>query len=695
MDELDDRQRLYVELGVNVRLAHETLFQHRHSVESPECHLDIIDLMHSPAPKGVIEGFRSSAKSTRAEEAITIMALYKRFKLCLIVGSSYPRAKERLTAIKYELSTNPYIEYLFGKQEGETWGEGKIILANDVCIMAIGSGTSMRGIRHHNARPDFALIDDLEDEESVKDPEQRDKTQNWLMGAFLPALSEKPPARVRLLGNRLDDDAVLVRVAKDPAWRHIRIPIMRQDVNGTERFDLPSGRWISNWPAMFPLAKIAQKRTEYERLGMLQTFNCEYMCEAADEEAKLFRRNHEKNFAGVRTWQAVFAAYDPARTIHSTSAMTGVAVFSWIGSRLVVWRGDARLWLPDEIIEDIFATDQTYRPTEIGVEATGLEEFILQPLRHRALARRVLLPLRRLIPPRGKDSFIRGLQPFFKGGEIEFVDVSTEARGQLLSFPSGRKDFPNALAYAQLMKPGLLVYPEFSNANIAEGLYRTRDHHYLVTNATSQFTTGVLCQLVAGQLKIHADWVLEGPPGEVLDDLVGQARLEAGMEVRIRIPGRGNELHDTVGLGVAARALQLPIETGGPVLRGRETLRSLLTAQKRGEPQCVVNPSARWVLNAFVGGYARAVDKRGVVTDQPGDGPYRVLMEGLESFLARYHGARQDDDEDVRYAETAEGRRYKTILATAQAPRPSKDEWYTFGDNDVRTSVTIMPSGRR
>jgi hypothetical protein len=656
---------LIIKFGARPRLAHEAIFKARHPIASPDFHLDMIDLMHAPDEKGVIEGFRSSAKSTRAEEAVALMALYKRFHNCVIVGSSQPRAKERLSAIKHELTANEAILYLFGKQEGEKWGEEKIVLANGVCIQAIGMGTSLRGIKHYDWRPDFGLLDDLEDEETVKDPSQRAKTMDWLYAAFLPALAKEPPARVRMLGNRLDTEALVVQVVRRGGWTHIRIPIMEQHDDGVERYDLPPGKWRSTWQGLYSLEKIAKERAEYERMGMLHTWNCEYMCEADDPEARMFSADQQKITPSVRTWQSVFAAYDPARTVNTTSAMTGKAVFSWVGNRLVVWSGDARLWLPSEILDDIFQVNDEFKPIEIGIESAGLEEFIMQPLRDRALARRLLVPIRRLVPPKGKQSFIRGLQPLFKSGQVEFADVSDEARRQLLSFPTGRMDFPNALAYALEMRPGLPVYDEFGRDHIIEGLFRTSDKWYCAVNATNQFTAAVLLQLVGGQVRIFADWIMEGPPGEVLRDIIGQASVEAGASIKIVLSPVLSGQRDTVGLRVAARTNQFAFVSGGDSIRGRESVRSLLTRRRRSEPLLVVDSGARWMLNALAGGYARGVDKRGQVSDEPCAGPYRVLMEGLESFLAQYRdGAVADDEVNVRYAQTDDGRMYKTILPT-------------------------------
>jgi len=681
MTEIDDRARetLVRDFGVKRRLAHAVIFKHRHSLASPSFHNTIIDAFHSSHPQIVIEGFRDSAKSTLAEEGMVIQALLREFRNGVVLGSSYPRAKERLNAIKNEFSVNPAIEYLFGKQEGETWGEGKIVLANGVCIQALGQGMSMRGMRHLDYRPDFALVDDLEDEESVRTPEAREKMMHWLYRTFVPALSKVPAPRVRFLGNRLDNDAVIVRISKDPAWKHLRFPIMGQAdpaprevdydpaLHGVQRYDLPDGCWRALWPEKYSIPDIAAKRAEYQRLGLLHDFNCEYMCEADDPGSRLFIEGQAATRAHVRTWQAVYAAWDPARTVGQKSAMTGVAVFSWISNRLVVWRGDAQLWLPDQIVEDILDTDDKWAPVELGVEATGLEEFIMQPLRHRALQRRQLLPLRRLVPPRGKDSFIRGLQPFFKAGEVEFVDVSAEARGQLLSFPSGRKDFPNALAYAQSMRPGQPVYDGFGNDHISPSIRRTREPWWLAVNATAQYTTAILLQVVDGQVRVHADWIREGAPGETLPDILAVARLDAGGSVRLLCPALARDSVDTVGLHVALRALQLQPRFGGDILQGRTTLRDLLSQRRRDEASLIVAAQARWTLNAFAGGYAYELDKRGKLRAEPLDGPYWVLMEGLESFVAVMSIVRSDETNTERIVTAADGRRYKTILATERA----------------------------
>jgi hypothetical protein len=73
-----------------------------------------------------------------------------------------------------------------------------------------------------------------------------------------------------------------------------------------------------------------------------------------------------------------------------------------------------------------------------------------------------------------------------------------------------------------------------------------------------------------------------------------------------------------------------------------------------------VSAHARWTLNAFAGGYCRELGKNGALSAEPVGGPYAVLMAGLESFAAVLKALRrnEEDDLEVNYAYTPEGRRY-------------------------------------
>ncbi|MEK7563691.1 MAG: hypothetical protein AAB544_04850 [Patescibacteria group bacterium] len=67
----------------------------------------------------------------------------------------------------------------------------------------------MRGIRHGPYRPQLIICDDIEDLNSAKTKEGRDKTYQWLSGEVIPAGS--PKTRTFLIGNLLHEDCLLKR----------------------------------------------------------------------------------------------------------------------------------------------------------------------------------------------------------------------------------------------------------------------------------------------------------------------------------------------------------------------------------------------------------------------------------------------------------------------------------------------------
>lgn len=651
------QEELIYRLGLDHRLAHQTLFQHRHPDETPPFHYEIIDDLHGPSPRVLELAFRGAAKSTIAEEYICIDACYRRFRNFIIVGESATRAVERLGAIKHELDFNEHINTLFGNLHGPTWNEDKVVLTNGVVIQAFGRGQSLRGTKHDDVRPDGCLIDDIEDEESVNSPEQRDKTQRWLMRTLLPALA--PRAKVRMLANMLDPDCLAVRLRRTGVWTVREYP--------WEHIS-PEGKRLATWPSRFPLEHINTVKSEYEQAGMLNEYQQEYMVEATDPSTRVFTSAMIKVEPTVRTWQPTYAMYDPARTVKASSAHTGKVVFSWVGTKLVVWEGDGQLWMPDKIIEDMFAVHAEYSPVLIGVEKEGLEEFIMQPLRAEQTKRHEIIPVQVMPAPVGKLAFIRSLQPFFSSGEVVFAKDLPILKQQLLSFPTGRIDVPNALAYALRMRPGLPIYENFSVKNVVEDLPALRQSQcYVALGATRQYTTAVMVQVVGQGLRVLADWVREGDPGTTLQDIFVEAQM-IDPKFKAFAGAQHWNTYDSIGLQPAARRALRSVQTAGDPVVGREDLRKRIDLLTHGQPALQVSTKARWTLNGFSGGYARSV-KAGSreVFGVADDGPYKTLMEGLEAFVAVAGGALQRDGEDQpNYATDASGRKYLSARAQHQ-----------------------------
>lgn len=662
-----DRKDLLLEIGRDVALAHEVVFAERHGDETPKFHLRLIEDWHSDHPRVLTLAFREAAKSTRAEEAIALMACRHRFGNIVILGDSERRAMDRVIAIKHEIETNELLQLAYGVGPGAMWGDKRIVLSNGVMVQGYGRGQSLRGIKYLNQRPDLIFCDDLEDEESVLTPAAREKTRKWFLKTVLGAL-DKEKGVMRVSGTPLDPDALAVRLSRDAGWKVGIYPI---------EYKSPLGERVPMWPDKFPLSAIDAIKDEHVRQSDYDGFMQEYMCQASDPAARVFLPEYFVSRSREPSWHAVYAVYDPARTVKATSATTGKVVFSWIGQKLVIWEADAKKWLPNELVEDVFSVNERFNPTIVAIEETGLSEWIMQPLRQEQVKRGGLVPLRALNAPRGKLDFIRGLQPFFRAGQVEFAsdDAGTALlKQQLLNFPTGDIDAPNALAYALTLQPQQPVYDAFDgDVHISDPLLPLpHTPYWLACNATAGITTAVLAQVSKGAIRILCDWMREGDPGVNFGDIAREARLECqspGLRlaakddrsptIRFVAPVEHWGDYDTVGMRAAVSRAMVELQRGGDGMQGREELRDVMTHSVHGLPAFSVSPRASWTLRALAGGYAYRARKAGLDLTP---GPYSTLMLGLEAFAGLLRSS-EAVDSDANYSYTPEGRKYLSALA--------------------------------
>lgn len=648
----DLHAQLFARLYNDRPLAHEVLFRHRHPNSTQPFHRSMIRDWHDKSITRLVDlVFRGSAKSTIAEEAITIRAGFREFKNGLIIGETYERACERLHAIKHELESNEHLEELFdGSLVGPVWGEGEIVLSNGARILALGRGQALRGIKFEDRRPDAVFCDDLENNVSVGTPEGRMKAKRWFGAELLPACD--PEAFIRVAATPLHPEALAVNLSKDKDWVSKTYPIS---------FINEDGQTEATWPDRFPLEKIDKLKASLTRLGLLDEFEREYMCSTESIGAKTFKDDQFLVQPQVRTWQAVYAMFDPARTVKATSATTGFASWSWIGQKLVVWDAWGKMLMPDEIVTAIFdcALNSDLPPVWIGVEEDGLNEFLLQPIRTEQVRRGQSIPFRALRAPKGKLDFIRGLQPYFKAQQVQFAKELPDLKMQLMGFPRGKIDVPNALAYALRLRPGAPIYEHFTERHVFPDLSKVYGAQpFLAVNATRNLVTGALVQYHEGSLFVLADWVREGGPIDNLAEIASQAQMIAGRRVMLVAAPVHFDHYQNVGLIQAAGRIPLETQRGVAPQTGQMSLAPMLQRENRGFPIVRISSNARWTLNALSGGYCRGI-KNGIITGEAEEGPYRTLMEGIEAFAGLTDaGSLFAEDDDLHYDVSTQGFKY-------------------------------------
>lgn len=162
----------------------------------------------------VIVAFRGSAKSTIMTQSLPMWSIigYLQKKFILIISQTQHQARMHLANIKRELEGNLMLRSELGPfQESEEWGAVSIVIPKySARIMCASSEQSIRGLRHGQYRPDLIICDDVEDINSVKTKEGRDKTYRWLTSEVIPAGDKN--TKIIIIGNLLHEDSLLMRL---------------------------------------------------------------------------------------------------------------------------------------------------------------------------------------------------------------------------------------------------------------------------------------------------------------------------------------------------------------------------------------------------------------------------------------------------------------------------------------------------
>lgn len=177
-------------------------------------HNEIFKLTEEDIPFAVLVAFRGSAKSTLVTLSYAIWSIIgiQQKKFILIVSQTQSQAKLHLENIKRELESNDLLKADIGPFESpeDEWGSNSIVIPKfGARIAAVSIEQSIRGIRHGQHRPDLIICDDIEDINSVKTKEGRDRTNTWFNAEIVP-IGDKN-TKTLVIGNLLHEDSLIVR----------------------------------------------------------------------------------------------------------------------------------------------------------------------------------------------------------------------------------------------------------------------------------------------------------------------------------------------------------------------------------------------------------------------------------------------------------------------------------------------------
>lgn len=422
-------------------------------------------LVHGDQVGGAREAIaapRGNAKTTHGQMFFLWCVVYEFKHFMVLLSDASDQAAMILEGIKVELEANPRLKQDFPKAvgQGRVWQVGVIVTAKGIKIQAFGSGKRLRGVRHGAYRPDLAWLDDLENDENVQKPEQRDKLEAWIDKAVEPLGPPDGSMDLIYVGTVLHYDAVLARKLRNPLWNHtqfkavIRWPdrmdlwqqweeVLRNDgqadaaaFHAEHQAEMEAGAEVL-WPAVQTLLKLMQIKV---RIGTT-AFDCEYQNDPISAEDALFgtpilwvERNSHWIF---------FAACDPSLGKNNRgrdpSAILVGGMNRDTGVLDVVEALIARR-LPDKIISDIIRLHREYRCLAWGIEAVQFQEFFRTELVRRSAELGAAVPAVPIITKSDKALRIESIQPHVANGLIRLHPSQRVLLDQLRHYPKGDHD---------------------------------------------------------------------------------------------------------------------------------------------------------------------------------------------------------------------------------------------------------------
>ncbi len=388
---------------------------------------------------------RGNAKSTVVTLLFTLFCIILRLKrFPVILSDTFDQAAVHLQGMKSELEFNPRLAADFPDDVGvgPVWQAAEIVCVNGAKVKIGGAGKALRGFRHGAQRPDLVIADDLENDENVKNPDQRNKLEQWMDKTVEPLGPPDGSMDLIWVNTFLHYDAVAMRKSRNPLWRKtifqaVMIWPDRMDLwqhwetilrnNDPDRAEALADEFYSDnqaamvagaqvlWPSVQPLVKLMKIRV---RIGEA-AFSSEYQNDPLDGADQIFGTI---TFWVNRLPQWVFVgACDPslggAGRRNDPSAI-GVGGFNRETGVLDVVEASIRRRLPSVIMADIQQLQRDYHCVKWGVETVQFQAFFAEQLVKDSARAGVPIPMVPIKATVEKGLRIESLEPHIRNGLI-------------------------------------------------------------------------------------------------------------------------------------------------------------------------------------------------------------------------------------------------------------------------------------
>ena len=436
-------------------------------------HSEMIKFMESEGKKKLLVAPRGIGKTSFGKGLAIKETLFGESLFIVYISFSEGHATMQTENIKASLISNPLLRKAFGSPKeyikpmnaeeftgleateetsaeelGKEFSKRATVLFGRTLIVPRGCGQQVRGLNWRNKRPDLIIFDDPENRKLIKNENNRVENLTWFMDDVSKCIDTfAGNYKMLYLDTLKHPDALPAHIENMASWETKKLPLCTKE-------------YKSLVPELMSDDEVMEIVNEHREAGNLDGFHREYMHEATSPETASFREEYFNRYSeGDLTREDLqgfinFVVYDPARSVTPQSDKTAIIGIS-------IDTGKARTYVRD-VVNGRLHTDEQFAAAisvarginaqVIGVEVTGLKEFITKPFKDYLVETGnddiSIVELH----PRGNTSKldrIAALMPDYRRGNIwHNQNCCGELEGQLLSFPNSRfDDLMDALSY--------------------------------------------------------------------------------------------------------------------------------------------------------------------------------------------------------------------------------------------------------
>jgi hypothetical protein len=434
-------------------------FPHHFRIPSPPFHYTIIHNALNNLRLGIAAP-RESSKSTLVSFLYASHQLcFKKRRFILVISNTYSKAAETLSNIKKEFRDNialkrDYPITITRDSEGDSifrWSDG--FETRILCKGAEQMG-SVRGEKFGAYRPDLIIVDDIEDDEMVRNPDRRRDLKDLYDEALIPA-GEHGIVQVIVIGTILHDDSLMAKIVAKNFYPEYKKLLYRA------KKLKPDGSYESLWHEKWTLDYLEQMEKDKPDVFAKEMQNDPVSGQNQvffKEDFRTWRRDSDKyvlfdetnkiistgSFKNCKSAIAIDLAWSERRTADDNVIMGGLLTPEY---DLLIYSYIAQKGLRPEFINDyIFSLHTRLKAltgdyTPLGMEKAMREQVAKWDLEKEMRARKHFITIKPIDWETDKIKRITSaLLSRYKQHSIFHQAAMGDLENQLLRFPSGVHD---------------------------------------------------------------------------------------------------------------------------------------------------------------------------------------------------------------------------------------------------------------